>query len=412
MQLGPPRCGRGPCSFPLLAVFFLCAFLVAARPAEAHKIKVWDPSIAKLIVEDGGQLLADYGSFQLYEVDHVRPEVLQSDHAEVRDDSNGILLNAALIDTSTTAGKSLRQPVGAFSGKRLHLVQFIGPVQKAWHEALKKTGAQIIDYLPENTYLVYGDAPSLARLQRFTGTTAYVQWDGEYQDSYRIHPKARLVDANGNSQQLTTDEFAIQLVADPAANAATLALIDRLKLEPIHRQYNLLQYVNVLVRLRIQDLNLIAAQPDVVSIQPHHAPRKQDERQDQIVAGNLTGDAPTAPGYLAWLASKGFTQAQFTASGFAVDISDSGIDNGTITPGHFALYELGDTGNASRVIYNRLAGTPNNPGSTLEGCDGHGNLNAHIVCGYDNQPPASPTRMPPAIITTSVSVHSSGLGLR
>jgi len=39
----------------------------------------------------------------------------------------------------------------------------------------------------------------------------------------------------------------------------------------------------------------------------------------KIVAGNITGSGPTAPGYLAWLASKGFTQAQFTLSGFAVD---------------------------------------------------------------------------------------------
>ena len=47
-------------------------------------------------------------------------------------------------------------------------------------------------------------------------------------------------------------------------------------------------------------------------------------RQDQIVAGNLngTGNYPTNPGYLAWLYSMGFTQDQFTASGFVVDVTD------------------------------------------------------------------------------------------
>ena len=369
---------------------FLCVLLIATRPAAAHKVKVWDPSTAKLIVEDGGKLLADYGSFQLYEVDHLRPEVLQAENTEVRDDSNAIFLNAASIDTSATAVKALRQPVGAFNGKRLHLVQFVGPMQNAWHEALKKTGTQIISYLPENAYLVYGDAPSLTKLQRLARTMTSLQWDGEYQDDYKIHPTARLVDANGNPQQLPTDMFAIQLVGDPAINTATLALIDRLKLEPIHRQYNSRQYVNVFVRLRAQDLGLIAAQPDVISIQPYSTPRKLDERQDQILAGNLTGNAPTAPGYLAWLTGKGFTQSQFTASGFAVDITDSGIDDGTTTPGHFALYELGDTNNASRVIYNRLEGTPNDPDSTLQGCDGHGNINTHIVCAYDDHPAGFP----------------------
>jgi hypothetical protein len=389
MQSGPPRCGRGHCTSLLLASLFITTLLVAACPAVAHKVKVSDPSIAKLIMEDGGQLLADYGSFQLYEVDRLRPEVLQSDSAEVCDDSNKIFLNAAQIDTSAVVEKALRKPVGTFNGKRLHLVQFVGPVQNAWHNALKKTGAQIIGYLPENAYLVYGDSGSLAKLQHLTGTTASAQWDGEYRDDYKIHPKARLVDANGNPQQPLTDEFAIQLVGDPAANPATLALIDRLKLEPIHRRYNLLQYVNVFVRLHAQDLGLIAAQPDVISIQLYLTPKKQDERQDQILAGNLTGNAPTAPGYLAWLTSKGFTQTQFTASGFAVDMSDSGIDNGTTTPGHFALYELGDSGNNSRVIYNRLEGSANTA-STLQGCDGHGNLNTHIVCAYDNQPSGFP----------------------
>ena len=194
---------------------FFFALLAAARPAAAHKVKVWDPSIAKLIVEDGGQLLADYGSFQLYEVDHLRPEVLQSDSAEVRDDSNGILLNAARIDTSTMVGKALRQPVGVFSGKHLHLVQFVGPMQNAWHEALKKTGAQIISYLPENAYLVYGDAQSLATLQRLAGTVTAMQWDAKYEDSYKIHPKARLVDANGNPQQLTMSSQFNSLLTPP-----------------------------------------------------------------------------------------------------------------------------------------------------------------------------------------------------
>ena len=383
-QLGPPRCGRGRHTSLLLYAFLLCTILATARPAAAHKVKVWDSSTARLIAENGGQLLADYGSFQLYEIATLRPEMLDPDKAEVRDDSNGIFLNAATIDTSTAATKALRQPVGPFTGKRLHLVQFVGPMKNAWPQALKNTGAQIISYLPENAYLVYGDNQSLAKLQSLAKTTSSMQWDGEYRDDYKIHPKARLVDSNGNLQQLTTDEFSIQLVADSAANPATLALIDRLKLAPIRRQYNLLQYVNVQVRLNAQDLNLIAVQPDVVSIQPYHTPRKQDERQDQIVAGNLTGNVPTAPGYLAWLASVGFTQAQFDTSGFIVDMSDSGIDNGTTTPGHFALYEFGDTNNASRVIYNRLEGSPNRH-STIQGCDGHGNLNTHIVCSYDNQ---------------------------
>ena len=37
----------------------------------------------------------------------------------------------------------------------------------------------------------------------------------------------------------------------------------------------------------------------------------------------------------------------------------------------------------SRVVYARLEGAPH-VGSTIEGCDGHGNLNAHIIAGYSD----------------------------
>ena len=87
-------------------------------------------------------------------------------------------------------------------------------------------------------------------------------------------------------------------------------------------------------------------------------------------------------GYLSWLAGKGFTQAQFDASGFVVDVTDSGIDNGTTAPNHFGLYVAGARPGTSRVVYSRLEGTAN-PGSTLQGCDGHGNLNTHIIAGFN-----------------------------
>ncbi len=364
--------------------------LAAPDTASAHKIQVRDPLTAKQIVDDRGQLLADYGSYQLYQVDQVRTGLVQSGAIEVRDDCNLIRLNAVTIDTSAVTVQAARQTIASFHGKRMHLVQFVGPIKPEWRDVLKQTGAQIVSYIPQDAYLVYGDAPALAKLQSLASSMVSVQWHGEYLDQYKIHPAAKLVDARGNPRQLSTDLFAIQLVEDTDANPATLALIDRLKLEPVRRQYHMLHYVNVFVRLHPQDLPTLAAQPDVVSIQLYGEPRKLDERQDQIVAGNLSGNAPTGPGYLAWLTNNiGFTQAQFDESGFVVDISDSGIDDGTTSPGHFTLYELGDTNNPSRVVYNRLEGTPNS-GSTLQGCDGHGNINAHIVCAYNDQPAVFP----------------------
>src|SRR5580765_2504499 len=299
------------------------------------------------------------------------------------------MLNARQLDTTTAEVIALRTPITPSEGKRLHLVQFAGPVKPDWHQVLESNGGAVITYIPYNTYLIYADGAALNTVQAWASGNSIVQWEGPYLDGYKIDPRARLVDGKGLEQKPASETFAIQMVADAFANTATLALIERLKLAPIRQQYEFLGYLNVMVKVPAERLAEIAAQPEVVSIQPYDEPHKRDERQNQIVAGNITGSGPTGPGYLAWLASKGFTQAQFTLSGFAVDLSDSGIDNGMVTPGHFGLYTGGDINQPSRVVYNRLEGTPNG-GSTMQGCDGHGTLNSHIICGYNNAAPGFP----------------------
>jgi hypothetical protein len=338
-----------------------CALACAARAGPAHKVQTSDAAAARALLAAGGRLIADYGGYQLF-------AAAQTNGLQARDEYNLILLNAARLDTAQPQIQALRQPAGRFAGKRLRLVQFAGPVQPAWRHALLEAGAQIVNYIPQNAYLLYGDAPALARVQALCAL-AIVQWDGPYLDPYKTHPAARAA---------RTNLFAVQLVADAPVNAATIALM-----APVEPPRHVLHFINVVARLAPADLDRVAARPDVVSIQPCHAARKLDERQDQIVAGNISGNVPVGPGYLAWLAGKGFTQEQFDASGFVVDVADSGIDDGTTSPNHFGLYSGGDTNAASRVAYARLEGTPNS-GSTLKGCDGHGTINAHIAGGYDN----------------------------
>jgi hypothetical protein len=328
-------------------------------------------------------VVADYGSYQVYSVETVDVELLAASKIELRDEFNLVRLNAAVLDTTRAETKTLRKAVGSFTGKRMHLVQFVGAVQPAWAEQLEGLGVQIVAYVPFNAYLVYGDATSLSRVQQFASTASHVQWDGAYLNDYKIHPTARTKDANGNPRQIGADMFAVQLVSDPEANALTTQLLDQLKTGEVKRRNTVLNYENVIVPLDAASVELVAAQPDVVSIRPYFERKKFCERQDMIVSGNLAGNSPSGPGYLGWLASKGFKQSQFTASGFAMDMTDSGLDNGTASPNHPGLFLQGATNNASRVIYNRVEGFPN-PGSTLRGCDGHGTLNSHIVMGYDD----------------------------
>ena len=355
-----------------------------AASARPHKVRVSDPAQAAELRSRGARLLVDYGSFQLFGMDDASVVTSSLSRAEDADESDFIELNTGRLDTLSPALLSQRRAIVPAAGSHLHLVQFIGPIKPEWRDALEQTGVRVVHYLPQNSYLIYGDSVALARFQAWAGTNDLVQWEGDYAGDYRIHPKARVVDAQGNPQTPITDTFTVQLLEDADANPPTLALIDQLKLAPVQQQFRTLHYLNVVVRLPAERLAELAARPEVISIQPHPERRMMDERQDQIMAGNLSGNVPTGAGYLAWLTSKGFSQSQFTASGFVVDVTDSGIDNGTTSPGHFGLREAGDSGQASRVAYARLEGTGNS-GSTLQGCDGHGNLNAHIVAGFNDR---------------------------
>jgi len=314
----------------------------------------------------------------------IQKDVATKTHSSTADDPSTIYLNAAHINVNTPEAQSLRTSVDSFAGKRLHLVKFSGPIQPGWVKSLRDNGLQIVDYIPNYTYLVYGDAPGLQRMQ----TTAFagkspIEWDGDYKSEYRISPDIYKNKTENGLQTLASDQFQIQLIADPETNPQTLELIKSLSGQPIKGQQAVLHYVNLVVGLTADAIQKIADQPDVISIHPYLTPKKLDERQDIILAGNLSGNGPSlGTGYLQYLADHGFTQAQFDASNFVVDVSDSGIDVANTTqPNQFLLYKNGDPSGTSRFAYSRLIGTPSNP-SSLQGCDGHGNLNATIVAGY------------------------------
>ncbi|HWD20939.1 MAG TPA: S8 family serine peptidase [Verrucomicrobiae bacterium] len=368
--------------FSWLGIWLAAIFWTVSLPAAPtlHKFEMRDPAAERALLAQGGRLLADYGSYRLYEGASVPAK------AETRDDYDSIFLSARTLRTSSSPTKAAVKNSANFTGQRLHLIHFAGPPLPAWRDALLATGVRIVDYLPENAYLVYGDAAALSAVQKLAATAPHVQWEGEYLDDYKIHPLARTVDAAGRARTVGTDRFAIQLVKDDAVNAETAKMVDRLKLAPLERQQVVLGYVNIVGRFRAADLTNLAARPDVISIQPYGARKKLGERQDQIIAGAITNGALLGAGYLSWLESKGFTQEQFDASGFVVDVSDSGIDEGTVKPNHFGLHAGGNIAAASRVVYSTLFATVKNAGSTLRGCDGHGTINAHIVGGYDNFP--------------------------
>lgn len=326
-------------------------------------------STADILGRSGARVVEDYGAFRIIAA---TPEQLSQlpfgAPVEVRSTDNLILLNSGPLDTSAPMARIKALTAAAGPGASLHLVQFIAPVKPEWLAALRASGVKVVSYVPTNAYLVYGDDAALGRLQAQALGSREIRWSGPYLSTHKRPPISTV----------TEGTYAVQMVEDARSNDVTLSLVGK----PVQMS-RALGYVNVLLRADGRAAEALAERPDVVSVLPYQTPRLRDERQDVIIAGQFAGASLVGPGYLQWLASKGFTQENFDASGFGVDLSDSGLDNGTTAPNHFGLYVHGDLMRPSRVVYARMEGFPN-ANSTLAGCDGHGTLNAHIVAGYSD----------------------------
>ncbi|MFQ3582224.1 MAG: S8 family serine peptidase, partial [Chloracidobacterium sp.] len=342
----------------------------------------------------GAKVISEYEGFRVLEVSEQEAARLANEPGVTqRNDFNSIYLNAVEINTTSAAAQALRSEQALVEGVGMRLVQFAGPVQPSWMRMLEATGVQVVTYVPSNAYLVYGNAKTLGALSALAQRTEAVQWDGPYYGLFKIHPTAR----PGSRGYIDTGgEYQLQLFNDQQGNRGTFDLLRSLGARQIGETEAWGGYVNLTVRMSPDSLMDVANRPDVVSIHPNVPVKKLDERQNMIVAGNLTGNVPNPGNYLTLLSSWGFTQAQFNSSGFIVDVTDDGADrnptgtdpgtvpvNGSAGPvpaRHFSLRESGNFTGTSRFIYKGLWGTLGSDQGL--GFDGHGQLNMSIVGGF------------------------------
>jgi hypothetical protein len=269
------------------------------------------------------------------------------------------------------APASLSQNLAAEQAASLHLVQFTGPIQDEWYAAMIKAGLDVVTYMPDYAYLVWGDEAALQQLQ----AVAPVRWSGAYQPYYALSPQ--LSEAGKLADEV---EVTVQVFDHPAADQTIKAILSQAEQlsEPVH----VLTYRNLGVRINSAQLAWLASLRDVVNVEPYPHYQKLDEIQNQIMAGNLNaaGTQPGSPGYLAWLTGTiGFPT---TATAYPiVDVTDDGIDNGTATPLHPDFWTFGITGTIDRLVYN-INWTAD---AAANGVAGHGNINASIVAGYNNR---------------------------
>jgi len=252
----------------------------------------------------------------------------------------------------------------------LRLVQFPGPIEDSWYAALRDAGLDVVLYIPDYTYLVWGTETAVQTL----AGGSQIRWTGSYEAAYALHPGLQ------QSLDASSSRPIVVQIYDHAGAEATLATIRDLALEVVRPAQTIRHLTNLGVRVTEGNLSQIAALPDVITVEPLITPGLLDEIQGQIMAGNLTpdGSRPATTGYLTWLtATVGFTTTPAIYP--IVDITDDGIDDGDATPQHADFYEDGDPSKLDRLIYN--ANWTTDP--TADGGGGHGNINAAIAGGYN-----------------------------
>ncbi|MFN0112777.1 MAG: S8 family serine peptidase [Blastocatellia bacterium] len=317
----------------------------------------------------------NYGSFRLIIVDQEAiggRAAMQALPVAARDEQNLIVLNGYVLDTTNAEPLSKQPPADLrqtqmtvaqknFSrpGGGLFIVQFVGPIQDEWLNSLNGVGADVISYVTNNAYVVRADSDAAMRLIQMKDEQNFVQWVGDYEPAFRV--RQSLVAA----RELNSDQF-VNVTVQFIESADTRRQVSELKrtARRFISETQVLNYRNVTMNLPMSQIMDLATQDNVFAIEPAGQRRRFDEAQGQISAGNLTGNAPSAPGYLAWLGTKGFTSSQFTS--FSVNVVD---DAYTLT-GHPDLA-------TGRVAFQ------NNPTNQSGAQGGHGFLNSHIIGGLN-----------------------------
>ncbi|HEX2909598.1 MAG TPA: hypothetical protein VH186_02240, partial [Chloroflexia bacterium] len=289
---------------------------VKASLVGQHKVLVdgQDQATLKNLASNGATLLADYGSFSLWSVsDTIQKQAANQRGVQVRDDLDEITLRNGVINTRLSSvpavPTNLRQ--SKVAANQLWMIQFAGPVKDEWVQNLNKLGIQLVSYIPANAYVIWGDGAALTALEQQAATDPVIQWTGPYHPAYRLHPNLQ----SGVEKKQLLDSQLVDVTVEFFSNSADVktSVKNLLGLAgKIYRQpWNYGGLTDVSLQVPAGKLVEISGWPDVFNVEPWSAPQKRDEVQDQIVAGNLTTNAgltvPVAPGYLAWLQSKGFT---------------------------------------------------------------------------------------------------------
>lgn len=142
-------------------------------------------------------------------------------------DPNRLLLRGVEFDTRQ--GEPPMDPglrIDAYAPGELgyYIVQFVGPVVQAWKDEVQRLGGELLDYLPNNAFVVRMDDATLGQVS----AASFVRWVGIFQPAYKVDSeigRRTFQDPNRGipgPRQLVVELFELE---DPAAVAPALTAL-------------------------------------------------------------------------------------------------------------------------------------------------------------------------------------------
>lgn len=267
----------------------------------------------------------DYSTFSIIQVPKSAISSMKAAQIRVQEETatSTIVLQARTIDTRA-AKDDIDSSVTPGSSS-LFILQFIGPTKPEWLAAIKKEGGVTLNYIPENSYLVWIDPAAFEKLD----SAGFIHWKGIYRPNYKIAKD--LSNATGQ-----IDYISVVIYDD--AKGDTLKKISRLGGKFIRSLGSSLRpgitSSTVIFSIDASLLDKVAKLPKVVHIDRFSGKGgTDDEAACQIVSGHHTNGIPsTSPAYKTWL-----QQIGVDGTGSTIAVVDTGCDTNDPQTAHTDL---------------------------------------------------------------------------
>src|SRR5699024_5260559 len=207
------------------------------------------------------------------------------------------------VASSTPTAPRSAEPSGDF-----HLVQFKGPIRRAWLQALRNSGVAIVQPLYPYSYIVWAPADAM----RTATALPAVRWSGVMQVEWKVPPGQRFTAAGPAPTMVLASAH-----VDPARLADQLDNFGRVDtITPLGRHYQIIR-----LEMDRRDYPQLAELPAIYAVQyirPEAALR--GEMSNQSIVGAIDGGGAIQPGYAAWL-----NAGNHDGSGITVGVIDGPI---------------------------------------------------------------------------------------